>query len=193
MTLVAKYPGKCTTCSGAILAGQTIDWVKGGGAKHLNAGDCAVAPKVVERVFDGQPIADFLTAAKARGLKFPKVRFLAPNDGELVLALAGVKSKAPGSIQVYVNREWRGRIEPDGAVRGQALLGDQALLDTLTKIVADPVKAASAYGALICACSFCGRKLEDDGSVDNGYGPVCAKHYGLPWKRQGVPVLTAVQ
>lgn len=34
ISLTAKYPGKCKGCSGRILVGQQIYWVKGAGARH---------------------------------------------------------------------------------------------------------------------------------------------------------------
>jgi hypothetical protein len=32
----------------------------------------------------------------------------------------------------------------------------------------------------MCRCSFCGLALTDEGSVFMGYGPICARNYGLP-------------
>ena len=66
------------------------------------------------------------------------------------------------------------------------------MLQTLTAIAADPATAAKAYGALMARCSFCGHPLKDDGSVDVGYGPKCAKQWGLAWTRGGVRALSAV-
>lgn len=44
----------------------------------------------------------------------------------------------------------------------------------------------------MCRCSFCGLALTDEGSVEVGYGPVCAKRWGLPHQPHGVRVLTSV-
>ena len=126
-------------------------------------------------------------AAQARGLSYPKARFLAPGGrGELRLTLAGPRSKVPGSIQVYVANQWVGRVEPpDGRVTG-SLASEPALLDMLVMIANNPAEAAQAYGALTCRCSFCGLPLTDDGSVEVGYGPTCAKRWGLPHQPKGV-------
>ena len=46
----------------------------------------------------------------------------------------------------------------------------------------DPIKAAREYGQKTGECCFCGRFLCDDsegGSVTVGYGPKCAKRFGL--------------
>ena len=46
---------------------------------------------------------------------------------------------------------------------------------------ADPVKVAADFGKLNYNCCFCSKGLDDQQSLDVGYGPVCAKHYNLPW------------
>ena len=48
-------------------------------------------------------------------------------------------------------------------------------------IAADPVTAIVRYGHLTGKCSFCSRPLTDGGSIEHGYGPICAEKYGLPW------------
>jgi len=72
------------------------------------------------------------------------------------------------------------------------LVGELWILHLL-KVAADPARAAREYAALMGACSFCGLPLTDAGSVRVGYGPICAGNWGLPWTREGVPVLGEVQ
>src|ERR1041384_5438843 len=94
--LTAKFAGTCSVCGGKFPVGTAIVWASGKGARHADAATCqAVAaataaapvvnpPVVPEKVsMSMKPVADFILAAKARGLKFPKVRFLAPGGGEL--------------------------------------------------------------------------------------------------------------
>jgi hypothetical protein len=196
-TLIAKFAGTCTRCRRRFPAGATIDWTRAGGAMHGNPAECAAAaaspppvptPAIVVNL---RPIADFLMAAQQRGLKVPKARFLAPNQRELRLSVASARSKAPGSINVVVAEAWVGRVEPDGRVVGD-MARDQALLDTLLTIAGNPAEAAKAYGALMCKCSFCGLPLTDDGSVEVGYGPTCAKKWGLSHQPRGTRVVQAV-
>jgi len=190
MTMIAKFAGTCTACRGRFAAGARIEWERGRGARHANPADCQpVAAPPAPIVVNLKPVADFLTAARDRGLKFPKARFLAPTGGELRLSLAGPTSTAPGAIQVKLDDLWIGRVNPDGAVVGR-LAGEPAFIDALTKIAADPAAAAKAYGALMCRCSFCDLPLTDAGSVEVGYGPVCAKKWGLPHEPKGTPQLT---
>jgi hypothetical protein len=187
-----------------------ILWSKATGARHATSSACTAAlaaaasapaspslPDADAPTMDLKPVADFLAAARSRGLKFPKARFLAPGGGEMRLTMTGSRSVAPaGSVNVLtvVNgvRTWLGRVEPDGRVVGFRLKANDAVRDALAAIVADPAKAASDYGSLMAACSFCGKALTDAGSVEVGYGPVCAAKFGLPHKPRGTPELKAV-
>ena len=55
------------------------------------------------------------------------------------------------------------------------------IVGLLEKLNADPEGAAAAYGRQTGNCSFCSKALEDDRSLEVGYGPKCAKNYGLRW------------
>lgn len=191
MVITSKFNGRCKDCNGFIAAGTQISWIKGEGARHLDAKTCqavreaAAARPVVEPVTaNAAPIAAFIQAAKDRGLKFPKARFLAPDGrSEMRLSVAGDKATVPGSIQVVVAGEWIGRIEPTGKVVGRQLAGNAAVLETLNVIAQNPAAAAAAYGRMMGRCSFCDARLTDDrtgSSVEYGYGPICARRYGLP-------------
>lgn len=201
--MAAKFAGTCKACGGVVKVGDAIVWSKAGGAVHFSAEACiaakasraagaALSAPVVTTASAG-PIAAFIGAAKARGLKFPKARFLAPDGrSEMRLSVAGARSKAPGAINVLIADEWIGRITVDGAVQG-SLQARADVLATLDAIAVDPAAAAKAYGALMCRCSFCNLSLTDAGSVEVGYGPVCAKHWGLPHAPKGTPELTAIE
>lgn len=43
MAMLAKFPGKCSTCGGRIDVGTSIDWQKGQGARHADAAVCRAA------------------------------------------------------------------------------------------------------------------------------------------------------
>ena len=202
----AKYAGTCTVCQNPYTVGTPVNWERGvKGCSH--AMPCppkkfVVAPVVPAvnqpvAVIGGAPlIVALLTNAKSAKLKFPKALFLAPDGtSELRLSLAGPTSKFPGAIQVKVNGVWVGRINPDGSMN-YGLANNAPLVATLTTIGVNPAAAAAAYGKFSGACSFCGKKLTDDrtgSSVEVGYGPKCAKNYGLPHNPTGkAKVLSAV-
>lgn len=123
--MIAKFNGRCKRCGGALPAGSVIEWTRDGGATHADVETCSAiraaalaAPPVAEVTANGNPIVRFLQAAKDRGLKFPKARFLAPGGGELRLSVAGDTSRYPGAVQVKVDETWIGRIEANGHVAG---------------------------------------------------------------------------
>jgi hypothetical protein len=188
MLMTSKFGGRCRTCNNFMPAGTQIDWQPGRGANH--AGPCpAVAVKPAGPKVDQTLIVDFLNRAKVNGLKQPKVRFIAPQGGELRLSMAGATSKYQGAVQIKINNEWVGRINADGTTAGRI---DQTLLDTLNTIAGNPADAAKKYGALSGHCSFCNLHLTDEGSVEVGYGPVCAKNYGLPHQPKGTKTVSKV-
>jgi len=203
MTITAKFAGTCTACKRAIAPGQSILWARGAGSRHANLSDCQAAQALAAVQVAAQAVAPapqpvvslsalvaFLKAARERGLKFPKTRFAAPGNGELLLSLAGDTSKNPGAVYVKLNGEYVGKVTAQGAAYGL-----DALLPTLRAIEADPAAAGASYGALTGRCSFCDKALTDEGSVEVGYGPVCARRYGLPHAPKGsatvVPVVHA--
>jgi hypothetical protein len=195
MIIKAQFNSICTRCQGPIAAGETIEWNRTErGAKHALAETCAafraqpVRPPVV---IDVRGIVEFLGRA-AETLKHPKARFLSPANEEMRLSIAGPRSNHPGSVQVKIAGEWWGNIRPDGVVIGPRLPTDVPVLETLKAIQEDPANAARAYGALMCRCSFCNLPLTDEGSVEVGYGPICARNWNLTWERFGVPTLTMI-
>lgn len=58
---------------------------------------------------------------------------------------------------------------------GEAYKGD--IVEALTIIAADPKAAVMAYGRLVGVCGACGRRLEDEASIEAGIGPVCAAKF----------------
>lgn len=207
MTITAKFDGRCKACGCDMPKGTIISWSRETGARHVSSQACETAkaardarrqamytatPTIAAPVFtlDGASIVALLTMASAH-IKFPKVRFAGPNGRELLLSLASKTSKNPGAVYVKVGGDYAGLIAADGSLRGR-LTNDGALLALLTAIAAEPARLAREYGALTGHCSFCNLQLTDAGSVEVGYGPVCAKHYGLPHTPKGTPGVTAI-
>jgi len=191
MTMNAKFAGTCTKCGSRFSAGTRISWQPGGGAAHIvcpvvaPAPIAPVAPVVEVGSFAG--VINLFAAAKAH-LKYPKITLSC--EGERVtLSVAGPTSKAPGSVNVvgegrYPNREWFGRVSPNGewvpSRSGSALLAPLTAL--LTEFAANPAKVAKEHGRLTGSCCFCNKTLglgEDKRSIVVGFGPVCADHFGL--------------
>lgn len=58
---------------------------------------------------------------------------------------------------------------------GEQYRGD--IVEELKAIAADPFEASKAYGKLVGRCGACGRKLEDEKSIEMGIGPICANKF----------------
>lgn len=139
--------------------------------------------------FDGV-LKLFKTAAEH--LKYPKIT-LQTTDAQVVqLSVAGKSAKAPGTVNVTDGKPfgvnlWYGRVHPDGKwERGHKVTDEQAkeVQSLLTELSADPAGTAGKYGKLVGRCCFCNSNLTDEHSTGAGFGPVCAKNYGLSaqWK-----------
>ena len=150
--------------------------------------DPAIVAERRQQALDLGAIRAFIQAAKDRGLKAPKLRVLdADGRAELTLGLT-VVGHNPGSVSVKRNGSYIGLIRQDGGTRGAIT---PELAAHLQAVAADPAAAAKRYAVLMCRCSFCGLALTDAGSVEVGYGPVCAKHWGLPHAPKGTPAVAA--
>jgi hypothetical protein len=122
----------------------------------------------------------FALALKA-GIKRPKV-----NTGDLLFSLAPAHGHNAGCVYVkgekdaYGDRDYLGKITREGKFFAGRGVEDE-VKQRIAEVGADVVTAAKAHGAQHNNCCFCSRDLTTNESVSNGYGPICAKRYGLPW------------
>ena len=155
--------------------------------------------KLVDKAVSGYPVpeqegvGDFaevyeLFALARSNLKWPKVRLQLEDGTPVVLSVAGPRSRCPGTINVtdgrpYGDNVWFGRIDAEGTwtkgrVSDRQVEHVGALLRRLQR---DPAAVAAKYGRLTGNCCFCHSPLSDERSTSTGYGPTCAKNYGLAW------------
>lgn len=133
-------------------------------------------------------VAMFATAA--RHLRRPSIVL----DGFRV-AVAGPRAAQPGSLTVtgidkvfnsfrgQDERPWFGRVSTAGTFQPGRNAPD-GLAEKLRRFAADPAGEAAAHGHLTGRCCFCNKRLGEGAtrnSVEVGYGPDCADHFGLPW------------
>lgn len=122
----------------------------------------------------------FALALKA-GIKRPKV-----NTGDLLFSLAPAHGRNAGHVYVkgekdaYGDRPYLGKITPEGKFFAGRGVEDE-VKQRIAEVGSDVVGSAKAHGAQHGNCCFCSRDLTTDESVSNGYGPICADRYGLPW------------
>jgi hypothetical protein len=155
------------------------------------------ATSLVRQIEDGRTLSDKQRAIADRivnggGKAAPKATAL-----DLSHVPAGIYAVPGGDTRLKVKIDkpekgkWAGFVfVKDGAEYGeQQRYGMQRpgqtysgkIEDALRIIAADFVAAAKAYAAITGCCSFCKLPLEDERSVEAGYGPVCASKRGLPW------------
>ena len=78
------------------------------------------------------------------------------------------------------DRIWHGRLLREGLFDPHS---DEAknIATILRAFAREPIRMARDHGQRTGYCCFCGQSLTDEErSVALGYGPVCAKHWGLP-------------
>jgi len=192
--MTAKYKGKCYACDVRIKVGEQIQWDAITGSKHV---DCALACSQQTEADKREresitQLGDFtdvyaLFEVAAKGGKWPRITINA--DGyEFYLYISGAKAMIPNVINVKAHdgmgtdvKSWFGRITADGAWDQRHKEVDERMADALSKLAMDPVGTVAMYGRLSGKCCFCKKQLTDAPSVDAGYGPVCAKRWGLAW------------
>lgn len=143
-------------------------------------------PKAQPLTVNAKGLFDMFTLAGTK-LKKPVIRLLTADRAIWSIKRAPSNGINEGSLYVYEGegqgREYAGKIGPDGAVRaGYEYRSKAELLNSaVAAFAADPAKAAKAYGTITSSCCFCGIRLDAGESTDRGYGPICAKNYGLPY------------
>ncbi len=130
-------------------------------------------------------IVEIITNAFDAGREFPEIILHTANGARVKMYRAGSKSAYEGCVQVtdggpFDNNVWYGRVERDGRFITSRRC-TPAVRDLVARFDADPASVAAAYGLETGECCFCARELTDARSTGVGYGPVCAKNYGLPW------------
>lgn len=70
-----------------------------------------------------------------------------------------------------------GSLSPDGTLTRWKGLTD-AMYSELQAIEAEGIDAAKRIGKLTGVCCVCGRTLTNEGSIEEGIGPICASKFG---------------
>lgn len=82
----------------------------------------------------------------------------------------------------------------DGVFTTNGLVMERGdVIPMMEQFKADPSGFASYQGFLTGACCFCARHLSDERSTSHGYGPICAKRYGLVWNMDSAKEIQAVR
>jgi Family of unknown function (DUF6011) len=145
----------------------------------------------VESVGSLAGLFNLFVKAKAH-LKYPSISLEV--DGRPVALKSSLNNKKHGAIvnvtdgRPFGQNVWYGRVNAGGEWTQNSYV-KEADLEPVRKLLKamsdDPAGTAKAYGKLTGRCCFCNKGLTDEKSTAAGFGPVCAKHYGLEseWKK----------
>lgn len=140
----------------------------------------------IETSFDAKFIFDLFKVG-GKTLKFPKIRLLvncgqSPGESDSGERSPGVtitlklKTGEPGVIYVYGQKnKILGYIYPEFLVD----LSGLDIIQTLKNLSKAPLDELKRFGLLTGRCPFCYKELSKEESVVYGYGPVCARKFGL--------------
>ena len=109
----------------------------------------------------------------AETLRYPAINF----------TLAGRRIRiyraTKGYIAIKVDGEYVGKlVSADAPI---LLYSAKELLDELDTVLSNPIAESALRGKEYGRCCFCNRELDNEGSIQHGYGPICAEKWGLPW------------
>lgn len=118
-------------------------------------------------------------------LKYPAIKFALEDGTVITFKRASSSSSHAGWLFIRTQSgSYLGKISPVGKFFPVSVNTGANLLPALLKINADPAQALSENGKLAGRCCMCWSELTDSKSLAAGYGPTCAKHFGLPWGQQ---------
>ena len=146
--------------------------------------DTIVGPTIVpiveyniETLFDAKFIFELFKIGGIT-LKFPKIRLLVncERSDQAVTITLKLKTEEPGVIYVYGQKsKILGYIYPEFLVD----LSGLNMIQTLKNLSKTPLEELKRFGLLTGRCPFCYKELSKEESVLYGYGPVCARKFGL--------------
>lgn len=149
------------------------------------AAEASHANKNVEGLVQDEAEMDSIIALFAKAsanLKKPAIELIDGDKNRYRLKLLGASSRYAGCVGITCGGTWLGRISTDGLFfPSPAAAAYRGLVDLLARFAADPAGVGGEIGRLTGCCCFCRLKLTDERSTEVGFGPVCAKNFGLAW------------
>lgn len=139
---------------------------------------------VVYTTRDFKPIQDLFDLA-SKSLKRIKIKLQTASGQSVVIHRAGAMSKYQHQILItdgapFGQNKFFGRVDTTGEFFATGA-ATQEVCQLVKEFSENPAESAGRYGRLTGGCSFCLHGLKDQRSTQVGYGPVCAKRFGLFW------------
>lgn len=139
--------------------------------------------KMAEPVYGNFNAINVMFRLAGEHLKAPKVRLLSKENTFVQLTFhpdTKVIDIHRDGWQGHGRRKFIGTISNDMIVPHNASLLTDDVRMVIQELSLDPVGTARAMAGKLGACMYCAKRLSDARSKELGYGPICAKHYGLP-------------
>ena len=113
----------------------------------------------------------------AETLRYPAIN-LTSKDGRKIRVYRATK----GYIAIKVDSEYVGKlVSADAQI---ILYSAKELLPEIDALLSNPISESALQGKEYGRCCFCNRELDNEGSIQHGYGPICAEKWGLPWSAE---------
>ena len=113
----------------------------------------------------------------AMHLRYPAINFIS-KDGRRIRIYRATK----GYIAIKVDGEYAGKlVSADAQI---VLYSAKELLPEIDTVLSNPISESALRGKEYGRCCFCNRELDNEGSIQHGYGPICAARWGLPWSSE---------
>lgn len=162
-------------------------------------------PATPAAVGDIQPIVAMIQLAKSK-LRWPAILLGDPRS-PLRVTVAGDKAREPGSLTLTDGsgernedgrRAWFGRVTLAGVFepsRDLPAVEVEAIHKLLVEFAADPQTVARRFARRSGRCCFCNHALDDKDQVSTilGWGPVCARNWGLPHSKRAAAEVLACE
>ena len=121
---------------------------------------------------NADPLMAAFDHAKAKGLKYPKMRF----EG-FSISPAPMTGKNAGALYVKNGEAYLGKIAEGRFFHSRDC--NDATMTAVIRVMQNPAEEAIAYGIRTGNCSICGLLLTNAKSIARGIGPICAAKYGF--------------
>ncbi len=118
----------------------------------------------------------------AEFLRYPAINMVS-KDGHKIRIYRATK----GYIAIKVDGEYVGKLVSDDKniiLYDSPLFNHNELMSELEAFMEQPISESALRGKEYGRCCFCNRELDNEGSIQHGYGPICAEKWGLPWSSE---------
>lgn len=115
----------------------------------------------------------------AETLRYPAINLIS-KDGRHIRIYRATK----GYIAIKLNGEYIGKLpaaDKNIILYDLPLFSHINLMSELDSLMSNPIAEIALRGKEYGRCCFCNREVDNEGSIQHGYGPTCAEKWGLPW------------